>query len=30
MLLVSSDVPSEILKLLQAEVKSLKANLQVR
>lgn len=28
--LVSSDVPSEILKLLQTEVKSLKANLQVR
>lgn len=30
MLLVSSDVPSEILKLLQTEVKSLKTNLQVR
>lgn len=28
--LVSSDVLSEILKLLQTEVKSLKANLQVR
>lgn len=30
MQLVSSDVPSEILKLLQTEVKSLKTNLQVR